>query len=98
MLLVAGCLDAGAPPPETPPESPAGGNYIQCTDPRPEACTQQYLPVCASRDTGIRCITTPCDSAQWKTYGNACGACSDPDVYGYIEGTCDAMAEITKTH
>lgn len=59
-----------------------------CEEPRPEACTKEYRPVCGMRDTGIRCVTTPCDSTEWRTYGNACMACSDKEVYGYKAGQC----------
>ena len=61
---------------------------IQCPDNRPEVCTQIYQPVCGLVDTGIRCITTPCPSAEYKTFGNACTACSDKNVTGYSEGEC----------
>lgn len=61
----------------------------ECADPRSPICTQDYLPVCGLRDTGIRCVTTPCDSTEWKTYSNACTACSDPDVERYRPGACD---------
>jgi hypothetical protein len=60
----------------------------ECEDPRPELCTMDYRPVCALRDTGVSCITTPCQSTEWKTYSNACSACSDPDVMGYKHGEC----------
>ena len=60
----------------------------ECEDPRPELCTRDYRPVCALRDTGVRCITTPCPSTEWKTYSNACSACSDPDVMGYKLDEC----------
>jgi len=60
----------------------------ECQDPRSEMCTQEYRPVCALRDTGVRCITTPCPSTEWKTYSNACTACSDSDVIGYKPGEC----------
>jgi hypothetical protein len=49
-----------------------------------------YEPVCATRDTGIRCITAPCPSEEKKTMGNACSACSDPKVYSYVKGECPA--------
>lgn len=52
-------------------------------------CTREYKPVCANRDTGIRCVTTPCPAAEWKTYGNACDACSDKAVTGYRPGACE---------
>jgi len=60
----------------------------ECQNPRPEVCTEEYRPVCALHDTGVRCITTPCASTEWKTYGNACTACSDTDVIGYKQGEC----------
>ena len=61
---------------------------IECTDPRPEMCTQHYDPVCATRDSGVRCVTTPCDSTETATYPNGCMACADPDVISYVEGLC----------
>jgi hypothetical protein len=61
---------------------------IACASPRPEMCTKEYMPVCASEDTGIRCVTTPCPSVESKTYGNACDACSNPKVTGYRPGSC----------
>ena len=71
---------------------PAGSTHPALTEcgesQRGMACTMQYDPVCASVDTGIRCITTPCPSAEYKTYGNACSACSDEKVYGYFPGEC----------
>ena len=60
----------------------------RCEDPRPQMCTREYRPVCALRDTGVRCVTTPCPSTEWKTYGNACDACADADVIGHIAGAC----------
>ncbi len=67
-------------------KKPSSNTFVQCKSPRPEMCTKQYLPVCASKDTGIRCVTTPCPSRQDVTYSNACSACTDPKVYGYISG------------
>ncbi len=62
--------------------------YKACKDPRPEVCTQQHEPVCAKRDTGIRCVTTPCPSEENVTITNACVACSDSKVFGYVPGAC----------
>ena len=67
----------------------------ECVEPRPELCTKDYRPVCALRDTGVRCITTPCPSTEWKTYSNACSACSDPDVMGYKNGACRDVDDAT---
>ncbi|AXF85831.1 hypothetical protein DTO96_101571 [Ephemeroptericola cinctiostellae] len=69
---------------ETPPATP----QVACQEPRPEICTRDYRPVCAIRDTGIRCVTTPCPSTELKTYSNACSACSDATVMGFTQGTC----------
>jgi hypothetical protein len=63
---------------------------IQCRSPRPEICTLNYLPVCAERDTNIRCIKAPCPATEYKTYSNACSACSDPKVLGYKLDSCEA--------
>ena len=65
-------------------------SYKACKSPRPEMCTHQFQPVCAKRDTGVRCFTTPCPSTEKATYGNACSACADKKVIGYIEGVCSS--------
>lgn len=49
-----------------------------CGDPRPEACTMEYRPVCGELTDG-----------KTKTYGNACSACGDPLVSGFRAGECD---------
>ena len=48
-----------------------------CTEPRPQLCTMEYLPVCGSTST-----------AEKKTYGNGCGACGDAEVISYVDGEC----------
>ena len=63
---------------------------VSCTDPRPQICTQEYIPVCATKDTGIRCVTTPCPSTEKVTYPNACTACADAKVYSYVTGACES--------
>lgn len=67
-----------------------GLGYTQCEEPRPAVCTREFRPVCAQRDTGVRCVTTPCESIEPINAGNACTACSDPSVYGYYPGQCEA--------
>ena len=62
--------------------------YSECKEPRSVMCTREYRPVCAKRDTGIRCVTTPCPSTDTVTKSNACTACADPKVYGYTMGAC----------
>ena len=61
---------------------------IECTNPRPEICTREYMPVCGTRDTGVRCFTTPCPSTELKTYSNKCDACSDKKVLSYTPEKC----------
>lgn len=82
--LLALCFIGGC----STPALKASGDAQQCRDPRPQMCTREYRPVCASRDSGVRCVTTPCPSMEWRTYGNACDACSDKTVSGYRDGAC----------
>jgi hypothetical protein len=49
-----------------------------CAEPRPQACTMEYIPVCGHFYSGER-----------KTYANACTACADPDVSGRQPGPCE---------
>lgn len=61
---------------ELAPESmPVAGG--QCADPRPQMCTRDYRPACGVLRDGSR-----------KTYGNACTACSDPEVVSQGAGAC----------
>ena len=61
---------------ELAPESlPVAGG--PCADPRPQMCTRDYRPACGLRRDGTR-----------QTYGNACSACSDPDVVTQAAGAC----------
>ncbi|MEN8136718.1 MAG: hypothetical protein ABFS18_14475 [Thermodesulfobacteriota bacterium] len=66
----------------------AGHESVACLEPRPQICTHDYNPVCATRDTGIRCVTTPCPTTENKTYSNGCSACSDKNVISYRPGRC----------
>ena len=60
-------------------------NAVQCTDPRPQICTMDYTPVCA---TG--CTTASCETTELKTYANACSACADPAVNYHQPGECES--------
>jgi hypothetical protein len=66
-LVLAGCSSGSGDPP----------GFEQCPEVRPEICTQQYDPVCATLDDGSR-----------ASYGNGCTACSDARVRGYVAGAC----------
>jgi hypothetical protein len=70
-------------------EARATPTITNCDEPRPQACTMEFDPVCAQRDTGIRCVTAPCDSIEWQTYSNGCTACSDPLVFGHYKESCE---------
>lgn len=70
------------------PRQQLGPEATTCSEPRPQICTMDYTPVCATRDNEIRCVTTPCDSTEAATYANACGACADNRVSSYQPGEC----------
>ena len=57
-------------------------DLTECTEPRPEICTMDYTPVCGlQRVSGVE---------QWKTFSNACTACSDSSVIAYVKDACAA--------
>ncbi len=49
-----------------------------CEDPRPQVCTLQFQPVCGFSSAD-----------EFKTYSNACSACSDEIVTGHRPGACE---------
>lgn len=55
----------------------SGATLTLCSNPRPEICTLDWTPVCGATSTGST-----------KTYANACNACSDKEVVGYVSGEC----------
>lgn len=76
LLLLSGCSTPATP--ARPPESPqAALAPIACTEPRPEVCTMEYAPVCASMAAG-----------GFRTYASGCSACGDPMVAAYQDGPC----------
>jgi len=60
-----------------------------CTDPRPEICTKEYMPVCGQ--VQVQCITTPCEPIK-QTFGNKCDACANSLTISYTEGACEENA------
>lgn len=62
--------------------------FTVCKDPRPQICSREYNPVCAIKNTGIVCMTTPCPSTEVKTYATGCTACADAKVIKYQQGPC----------
>ena len=72
LLLIAATAPActqQAPPAQPPaPPGPAPAAQVTCTEPRPQACTRDYRPVCGTKRDGAR-----------QTYGNGCSACADAE-------------------
>ncbi len=92
-LLVSGCAGARSGPDDGVDATAmrARSDFTACREPRPEFCTQEYVPVCALRATGVECVTGPCDGAFERVTGsNRCMACADAAVVGWIPGACDA--------
>ena len=52
--------------------------FTKCKNPRPEICTMEYKPVCATKRIG-----------EEKTYSTGCTACSDSKVIKYKQGQCE---------
>lgn len=69
-----------------------GGQFTDCSSPRPEICYEVFRPVCAERDTGVRCVTEPCPSTENTTYANDCKACADQSVMRFQVGSCEDLA------
>lgn len=78
--------------PNTSTESKTKPELTLCPEQRPQICTMDYRPVCATRDTGVRCVTAPCPSTEQKTYSNACSACADVKVICHIPDECPASS------
>ena len=60
------------------PQGPTNEALMQCTDPRPQICTREYDPVCATLEDG-----------SVKTYATGCTACSDQQVTSYRPASCE---------
>lgn len=58
-------------------KEPGALDVIICSEPRPQTCTQEYDPVCATLKDG-----------SVKTYATGCTSCSDIVVTGYKQGGC----------
>lgn len=63
---------------QQPPAPPASAAQVACTPPRPQVCTKEFRPVCATRNDGTR-----------RTYGNGCEACADAAVTSHVPGPCN---------
>lgn len=78
IVFVSGCNNSAATSePDQAVVETANPIPNRCTDPRPQMCTQQYDPVCATLQDGSQ-----------KTYATGCTACSDANVAGWLPGEC----------
>jgi hypothetical protein len=60
---------------------PGALDLILCEEPRPQICTREYDPVCATLQDGSS-----------KTAATGCTSCSDPAVVGYSKGACGIVS------
>lgn len=63
-------------------------SFTRCESPRPEMCTMVYQPVCGLVEDDDECLEPPCTPLQYRTLGNACSACTLPEVIGHVDGEC----------
>jgi len=60
---------------------PGALDLILCEEPRPQICTREYDPVCATLKDGST-----------RTGATGCTSCSDSEVVGYKVGACEAIS------
>lgn len=60
---------------------PGALDLILCEEPRPQICTREYDPVCATFKDGST-----------VTGSTGCTSCSDPEVIGYKKGACGIVS------
>lgn len=76
-VLIVASLSLGACASAAPDKALAANDATICVEPRSQACTRDYRPVCAALDDGSE-----------KTYSNGCTACADVKVITWVKGTC----------
>lgn len=58
-------------------------------DSLPVACPAVFDPVCAKKENkSVACVTEPCRTFEYKTYGNSCSAAAQFAVFSFA-GSCD---------
>ena len=72
VLVLTACVNSPAPEPEAP--------GTQCIEPRPQVCTMEYNPVCATLVAGGT-----------KEYASGCNACADDAVSAYLPDPCPVV-------
>jgi len=79
-LLIIGCATTSEEENKINNE-PGALDLILCEEPRPQICTREYDPVCATLQDGST-----------KTDSTGCTSCSDPEVVGYKKGACGIVS------
>lgn len=72
-------LTLGACGASTAPQALVPAHNI-CNEPRPQVCTMEYLPVCATLVAGGR-----------REYASACNACADDAVLSFEHDVCPQL-------
>ena len=70
-LLLGACASG------SPDKASAVAGVTVCEEPRPQVCTMDYTPVCATLQDG-----------SVKTYPNGCGGCADVNVKSWVPDAC----------
>ena len=83
--LIIGCAQQGSKPEKKELAKVTKGTL--CTDPRPQMCTMEYDPVCATSYNG-----------NIQTYSNGCMACADKQVRSYVHGACPRSTDKPVLH
>jgi hypothetical protein len=76
-VLILVSLSLGACASAAPDKAQVTTDATICEEPRSQACTRDYRPVCAAMPDGSE-----------KTYSNGCTACADVKVTAWVEGPC----------
>ena len=79
--LITACATTSSEEQNNINNEPGALDLILCEEPRPQICTREYDPVCATLEDG----TT-------KTAATGCTSCSDPAVVGYKKGACGIVS------
>lgn len=78
-ILAVGCVNSSDEKIDL--NEPGALDIILCEEPRPQICTREYDPVCATLKDGST-----------RTGATGCTSCSDSEVLGYKMGACEAVS------
>jgi len=86
-LYLVAC--ASQPNTEKPATKQTDNQLTLCKEPRPQVCTREYRPVCATLKADTPCDKDDCGTEHKKTYATGCTACANPSVLSYSSGKCE---------